>query len=399
MKLNHKIISSFLLLAATLSSAGQDPLESIIADIIGNNPELLALKHEQESGRISDRVSNSLPDPEIEFQHLWGRDGTGNKWSIGVMQSFEWPGVYSSRKKANAYSSTAMDYLYESTRLDKAIEAKNLLLDAVYTRQQMDIINEISANMEEVAEKIHTGYKQGEMTILDEKKITFELFNLEERKAGLLSHADEISAGLKALNGGTDVDLTGIDTYPIENILPLDEYIGQICTLDPLYISKLNEIKSIYQNAHAASKARFPGITLGYHHDYEMGEIFNGFSVGISLPVYSGGKRKAAVLEKAYSAEASLEALRSSGIANIHTTFSKMQSLRGQIEKYSGLFGDGKYPGLLRKALDGGEINVITYLMEINYYLNATMDYLETDYRYRQAIASLNKYAMISDLP
>ena len=46
-------------------------------------------------------------------------------------------------------------------------------------------------------------------------------------------------------------------------------------------------------------------------------------------------------------------------------------------------------------AYHGGETNVITLIQEMNYYLQARQEYLDADYAYRAALASLNRY----DLP
>ena len=43
-------------------------------------------------------------------------------------------------------------------------------------------------------------------------------------------------------------------------------------------------------------------------------------------------------------------------------------------------------------AYKGGQINVITYIQELNYYLNAREVRLDAEYRLRLALITLNKY-------
>ena len=44
---------------------------------------------------------------------------------------------------------------------------------------------------------------------------------------------------------------------------------------------------------------------------------------------------------------------------------------------------------LLKKALAGGQINLITYIQETNYFLEARAELLDLEYRYAKALATL----------
>ena len=43
-------------------------------------------------------------------------------------------------------------------------------------------------------------------------------------------------------------------------------------------------------------------------------------------------------------------------------------------------------------AYKGGQINVITYIQELNYYLSARETRLDAEYQLRLALITLNKY-------
>ena len=47
---------------------------------------------------------------------------------------------------------------------------------------------------------------------------------------------------------------------------------------------------------------------------------------------------------------------------------------------------------LLKKSLEGGQISLLDYLGEMDYYMQAERDYLDVQYRYHQTLANLNKY-------
>ncbi|MDE6187263.1 MAG: TolC family protein, partial [Duncaniella sp.] len=66
--------------------------------------------------------------------------------------------------------------------------------------------------------------------------------------------------------------------------------------------------------------------------------------------------------------------------------------LRELLREYRGVINDDSNIELLRKALDSGQINFLTYMQELNYFLSARRDFLEAHYRYHIAVARLQRY-------
>ena len=75
--------------------------EAKVSEILSNNPTLASRRANAEAESLNLRADNNLSDPELEFEHQWGTPSVGgNKWSVSVSQSFDWPGVYHNRAKA-----------------------------------------------------------------------------------------------------------------------------------------------------------------------------------------------------------------------------------------------------------------------------------------------------------
>ncbi len=53
---------------------------------------------------------------------------------------------------------------------------------------------------------------------------------------------------------------------------------------------------------------------------------------------------------------------------------------------------DDEYVELMMLAYRGGQINVITMIQEINFYIEASLDYQSTDRDYRRLLARLDSY-------
>lgn len=72
-------------------------------------------------------------------------------------------------------------------------------------------------------------------------------------------------------------------------------------------------------------------------------------------------------------------------------------NLARKIDEYGKIFDNGNQDQLLRQALDGGEINLITYLQEVNYFMEARLDYESVCHEYNKMLAKLNRTNLISN--
>ena len=192
--------------------------------------------------------------------------------------------------------------------------------------------------------------------------------------------------------------LDGLDQYPLETLLSEEEYMRIIESADQSVKAADASTKVAVYDAAAVRASSAPGFSLGYQHVYELGERFNGITAGVSLPVFSTRhKRKAA----AYQVQAMQEAYAST----LSNRISEMKSCRAQAVRLSEQLSEiapvvlDKRPAeLLHKALKGGEISLLTYLQELNYFLEAQLDYTDTLCGYQLLMARLNRYLVpVSD--
>jgi len=391
--MKQTIIISFLSCILTINASAKS-FNDILYSVAANNPTLAAGVAESNAELSSLKSENNLPDPEIGYEHTWGKEGT--KWGVAVTQSFEWPGLYSTRNKAIKSTSKAMEYLNRSNFLDKLIEIKLLLIDIVNTRQNISLMEQIKAHIDELEEKYNEGYKRGEVTILDINKIKVEQIAVNRQYNSLKNQLTVLEASLLDENGGKDCSsiLSSLSDFPDETIHPVDYYIEQIEKLDPLvnHLSLLSEAQT--EQVKAAKLSKLPGFSIGYKMNNELGASFNGFSIGISIPVFSQ-KHKKAVADAVFDAyKLKTEAINVNRVASMRAQYDNAVSLYKEIEMYRPIF-DNNNMALLRKALDGGEMSLLNYLQEVNYFLEARMNYQDVQYRYHQALTSLNRYSLL----
>lgn len=123
--------------------------------------------------------------------------------------------------------------------------------------------------------------------------------------------------------------------------------------------------------------------------------MFHGFSASVTLPFFQNRKARSAALLRAENARLANEGVIAVRRADVIATLQDMEIWQRQIDEYNRVFGDNAYLTLLLQAYRGGQINVIDYLSEVNYFYKITGAYLDSQYQYNQALTSLNRYSLL----
>lgn len=385
------IIFAAAVLATTTAGARTLSQAEAIDTIIGNNTRLKALRANAEADYQSDLYeAKRLNDPEVEFEHLWGPDDN-KKWNIGVSQSFDWPGAYGKRIRTAESRRQAWTYRYAAEELSLRTYAKEAFAMGVYARRRLDLLQRVYENMDSLRNYITTGYRDGQLTILDVKKIQLELYGLRARIADVSQESMQAGAELAALNDGNALD-ADFGAYPAEPMYDLSRYLEYASSANPNVTAAEATAKSARLEADAVAASRMPGFTVGYRHAFEEEQHFNGFAIGVSLPVYSRSRAvKAAKLRATASGFDAAEASASARSA-VTAAYSVADKRRNALSELNDVTLDESYPRLLLMAYKGGQINVITYIQELNYYLSAREARLDAEYQLRLALITLNKY-------
>lgn len=370
--------------------------DDIQRQLVAVNPKLAEAKALTRSELLQRKAENNLPDPELNGEYQWGHAGVGDKWSIGISQSFEWPGVYQARNRANDQLSRAAEARIQSDYNDKMLEMKLLLIQYVAAKQRIKILEEIKEHVSNLNAFYKNAYEQGETTVLDLNKSAIELAEIKNRYNSALNDLSAVTEDIQKEIGNTLIEpiIGDLDQYPAETMLSEDEYIRLISRTD----QSIRYADAAYQAAMFDAKAArrsstAPGFSLGYIHMYELGEKFNGLTVGLSLPVFSSkGKYKAASYQ-ASAMNTAYEIAVADRISEMKSNRSQAERMSQQIAEIAPVVLDRRPAELLLKAFNGGEISFLTYLQELNYFLEAHLDYNDMLRDYHMLMAKLNRYS------
>lgn len=387
-----KINRIFLALSLALSvNAMAQPLTSqqAVRKIVENNPRLRSAESEVKSQEIANNAFGKAEfTPAIDYTHTFGREGA--KIDAGVSMDFDWPSLYGKRKNYASSANMIGVYRYLTELYDVEQQAMSLLTDGAYAEIRLGELNHILSVLERARELIVRGFEGGSLTIIDVRKAELEVTSAQLRIAETENELQDVRTQLCALadTNNLQVDMTAY--LPLQ--LPsLDVCLAVAEGQPDVFLARTNAW--VQENLAKIERAqRKPGFSLGYVYQRELGENFNGFSVGLRLPVRS----------KLYAAAADSEALRyeksADMLANTHRinalrTHSRAEWLRTKIDALSAAALGNNYVELVEKAWRGGQINVLTYLQEVGYYLDTRMAVLALEHEYRLALVNLNRYS------
>lgn len=387
--MSQKIALIILSTSLGLSLSGQElSLSQATDSILGRSPLTIAADAQMRSRMASVRPTTNLANPEVEFEHLWGDEG--NKMSVSVSQSFDWPGVYGKRAEAAHIQATLAAAERNLTVTQARWEVEDLLIEARYELDRRALLDSVNTNYARLAAAYQRSYDLGEGTILDVKKINIQQLGVEALMGECEQSYRNLLAKLAQYN--SDIDYAALVPH-ISNVpATLPERATLQVSHHPEYVLSTVSAMSADQQIKLAKSENMPGFSVGYTYNREIGETFNGVSASMSLPLW-GNRHKVEAARAEYEAsQATTDALMTRIEGEIESEWLAANQLRTRLDSYNRILDDNNTRRLLDMALKGGEMTVMEYLQESAYFMQADLDRLAVKRDLCKSSARLSRY-------
>lgn len=388
--------------------AGDDVFEQAVEHVMNCNLGLRSAGAAVEAERGTIMATTNFDDPELEMSHQWGQRGIGNKWSVGLSQPFDWPGVYEARKALAAGQNhvAGLRLLVKKKALREEIRAA--FIEYAYGRQLVKVRREMLERADSLSRLFMRGVELGEVSILDSDRMRVELVGARTRLSEAELTVMKTRSAITALAGGENVDnvLESLDgVLPLSGRAePLATYLAGVDGTPEMRLAQA-ELAVSHRQLTVADRSRYPGFSLGYSHDYELGEHFNGVKLGVRLPVFSQRNVRPAARAEIVAAELSVEEMRNGSRREIERLYSESERLEADMEACREIMGReagaGDSHGTLRRlglALHSGHITLMDYLMQSNLYAEASVALIETMKQRALTLGRLKSYSESGDL-
>lgn len=387
-----KTIYSLLLLLLTVSLSAQPvAIDGLLNEIEQNSSTLSALREQMETQKLGNKTDIYLPGPEVEFAYLWGKPSVlGNETDISVSQSFDFPSTYVYRSKIAGLENQHVELQYKAERMDLLLHAQRLLIQLAYYNALAQEYDTRLDNAHRIASSYDARYKQGDTNIIEKNKSQVNLTTVENERNQIEIEQQALRKQLQALNGGLPIEFSATAVMPTLLPASFDEWLTLAEAQSPAlqYLSKQIDISK--QQIKLNRSLNLPKFSAGYASEKIGGEHFQGVAIGMSIPLWENKNKVRQAKAQLRSAEAMLHDGKIQFYNHLQHLYLKTQGLQQNADKYRQILQSHNNESLLKKSLDMGEISLLTYLLEAEYYYDTVNRALEAERDYLLTMAELS---------
>lgn len=383
------IICVFAALLHANARAQQPGIDGILAEIEANNPELRALEAETEAQAAGNLAESAMAGPEIEFAYLFGPEEIGARHDFAVNQSFDCAALSGRRKSEARQKNDLLALQLRTARKEILTSARKLICEIIARNMlisEYTLRTERAAVVEELYKK---GVESGEFSVSDYRKAAVDLAEAEGNLELMEAERRSLLAELTMLNGGKEVDIqeASFGLQPLPETF--EEWFGQAGE-DNSTMAYARAATSLNETQLKLSRAeRLPSFSVGYMAELIPGEEFRGVKLGVSIPLWSSGKRTAEARKRLEAARISESMTASRFRIKAESLYDNAVRLRKAADKYNALADLNDCRADLEKALASGGISLLEYIGELSFFYDTIELAIDTEKRYNLAVADL----------
>ena len=389
------------IIIATLASAvfsvnGQNSIDAVLRSVEANNKELQANSQLTVSKKLEAKLDNNLPDPSVSYVHQYGnREGMGIQGELVASQSFDFPSVYVQKNKLAKSKAASYDNQGAEFRQQILLQAKVLCLDLVLLNQQKALLDQRRHNAQQLSELYAMRLQSGDANILETNKIDLELLNAKTEarmnEAARIAKLQELAT----LNGGIAIDFTDTAYRQTDEVLSFEELRSEAITSNPQLLTLKSEQVAAQRQLSVNKAKGLPGFELGYRLNTATGgERFNGFLVGVSIPLFSNRNNVRQAKAQSLYTDLQLESTTSTVESELHQLYNQSLALKTSMDEYNTVLKSQNNLALLNKAIQTGQISMIEYFVDVTTLYQSMQNYMQLQNEYQKVMAQLYKYKL-----
>ena len=380
LKKPHLSFVIFLLLSANVYSQKILQLQTVIDSSLVNNPSVKAANAAVQQQQHLVKSAINLPSPEILLQNP-----TGNFYTIGAQQSFDFPTVYSSQKKVQKENVKLAEIAKTRSSADLKYQISILYSELRFEQQSLQLLQQQDSIYSVIATNADRSFKAGTIDYIQSSFAKLQAGQVKTNLFVAQANYNSILQSIKTISG-IKADFLA-DTNEMETLLKTDATIDQNTNL----LFAKQEIIISEKRLKLERQKLLPGFNIGFINAGEKDTPFkNQLFAGLRIPLwfwqYKGNIN---------AAKSQIEVSKFNSQNEILKTTVELQSAQSKNAAYKKAldFYKSDASKLASSLIDAsnrfyksGNYSVTEYLRNLNDAANIQKNYLELQKNYNQTI-------------
>ena len=380
LKKPYFIFVVFLLFSANIFSQKTLQLQTVIDSSLVNNPSVKAANATIQQQQHLVKSAINLPSPEILLQNP-----TGNFYTIGAQQSFDFPTVYSSQKKVQKENVKLAEIAKTRSSADLKYQISILYSELRFEQQSLQLLQQQDSIYSVIAINADRSFKAGTIDYIQSSFAKLQAGQVKTNLFVAQANYNSILQSIKTISG-IKADFLA-DTNEVETLLKTDATIDQNTNL----LFAKQEIIISEKRLKLERQKLLPGFNIGFINAGEKDTPFkNQLFAGLRIPLwfwqYKGNIN---------AAKSQIEVSKFNSQNEILKTTVELQSAQSKNAAYKKAldFYKSDASKLASSLIDAsnrfyksGNYSVTEYLRNLNDAANIQKNYLELQKNYNQTI-------------
>lgn len=389
MKANRYILSLAAALAAVCASA-QSSVESIVEQVVTRSFNVAAAQSQRDAELAESEVQRALPDPEVEFNYLWGQTSeVGNRTDLRITQSFDFA-TLSGKKAALAGSMKELAELrYDARIVELVRETRSLCADLAYYNAVIASLEEYLLDIQTLNRAQAKRAEMGEGTVFDSGKAKIQLASVKTAIAGAKVERIGLLTALRQLAGDPELEFTDCN-YQTEEILgDFNAWCQEVIAENPTVRGYDLEVKAAGEQLAIEKSAWVPNLNLGYMSEIGLTDKYRGLTVGVSVPLWSNANKVKSAARQQNLANARQQQAKLAVRSQLAALWEETEAYREAATESRELLAAADNRALMLKAVIAGEISMLDYIVDLESYYDLLQQTLDIERSYNQASIKL----------
>ncbi|SHJ46570.1 Outer membrane protein TolC [Reichenbachiella agariperforans] len=393
--------------AQTTEANTYHQLDEAVQTAIANNPTLKAADLQIEQQRALQNSSWDIPKTEVSWTHGQYNSIQSDDNQFNVSQRIEFPSVYAHQNKLAKAQVEGREQMRIATQNELIQQVKSNWYALWLAMSKAELLHQQDSIYQRYVHAATLRYETGESNLLEKATAESQVAEIHVMIDQNQSDISILQTQLRTLLNIQDATIQPLGKLErrANKITPESSDITQNPTL-----AWFKQQMQIAAREKSVQKAQLlPDITLGYFNqsligtgrtlqggqtNYTASDRFDGFSVGLAIPIFSSKSQiaqvKAAEMKQQTTA-AQLE-------AQTHALQGQLEALLQQYQKYRAsldYYGQNALPqsdlilAQAQKGFESGSIGYIEYIQGLNTALNIKFNYLETLNLFNQTLIQI----------